>query len=120
MEDFLRNNGIEVDKSLEFLGDMEMYNMTISDFQKDAAKKWETINTCYENEDMNNYSIYVHSLKSDCKYLGFTKLADLSYQHELKSRENDLNYVKENYEELKNEYNKIVKIITEYVEKFNI
>ena len=38
---------------------------------------------------MSDYAIEVHSLKSDCKYLGFMKLADISYQHELKSKEND-------------------------------
>ena len=38
---------------------------------------------------MENYAIEVHSLKSDCKYLGFMTLADIAYQHELKSKEND-------------------------------
>ena len=33
---------------------------------------------------MSNYAILVHSLKSDAKYLGFTKLAELAYNHELK------------------------------------
>ena len=49
---------------------------------------------------MANYAIEVHSLKSDCKYLGFTTLAQLSYQHELKSKANDVEFVNENYDDL--------------------
>ena len=69
---------------------------------------------------MPKYAIEVHSLKSDCKYLGLMKLADVSYQHELKSKENDLAFVKENFEQLEKEYNNALAIVKEYVEKFNI
>ncbi len=64
---------------------------------------------------MKNYTIDVHSLKSDCKYLGFMKLADISYQHELKSRENDLEFVNNNFEKLEKEYKKVLEITKTYV-----
>lgn len=120
MEDYLKNNNVEIDKSLEFLGDMEMYNITILDFKTESISKWEKIKDCLMHEDMKNYNIYVHSLKSDCKYLGFTTLADLSYQHELKSKENDLNYVKEHFSELETEFNKISDLVNNYINTYNI
>lgn len=120
MEEFLKNNNVDLDKSLEFLGDMEMYNITILDFKTESLNKWKKIEECLNTEDMTNYSIYVHALKSDCKYLGFMKLADISYQHELKSKENDLNYVKEHYNELETEFNKIKDVVNTYITKFNI
>ena len=46
---------------------------------------------------MTNYAIEVHSLKSDSKYFGFTKLAELSYNHELKSKDNDIEYATDNF-----------------------
>ena len=58
----------------------------------------------------------VHSLKSDCKYLGFTKLAELSYQHELKSKENDIEYVINNFNSLEEEYKRVRRIVTKYLE----
>ena len=64
---------------------------------------------------MPNYAILVHAMKSDSKYLGFTKLAELSYNHEMKSKENDINYINEHYDELMNEYNRIRSIIDEYM-----
>ena len=120
MEEFLKNNNVDLDKSLEFLGDMEMYNITILDFKTESLNKWKKIEECLNTEDMTNYSIYVHALKSDCKYLGFMKLADISYQHELKSKENDFNYVKEHYNELETEFNKIKDVVNTYITKFNI
>ena len=65
---------------------------------------------------MENYAIDVHSLKSDCKYLGFTKLAELSYQHELKSKENDIEYVINNFNSLEEEYKRVRRIVTKYLE----
>ena len=120
METYLRDKGVDMDKSLELLGDIEMYNMTIVDFITDVHSKWDRINQYKEAEDMPNYAIEVHSLKSDCKYLGFMRLADLSYQHELKSKENDVNFVKENFESLSLEYNNTIKLVEDYMKRYEL
>ncbi|MBE6151731.1 MAG: response regulator [Firmicutes bacterium] len=111
----LVNNGVNVDGSLELFGDMEMYNETLEDFLKSVEKKLADIKRYKEAADMPNYAILVHSLKSDSKYLGFTKLAELSYNHELKSKENDISYVYNNYDELLKEANRIVNLVKEYM-----
>ena len=64
---------------------------------------------------MPNYAILVHAMKSDSKYLGFTKLAELSYNHEMKSKENDLDYINSNYDELITEANRIINIVKSYL-----
>ena len=114
--EYLESNGVDVDHALELLGDMDMYNMTISDFVKDVESKWNRIVEYKNSNDMPNYAIEVHSLKSDCKYLGFMKLADISYQHELKSKENDTEFVNSNFDLLESEYKKVLEIAKEYVE----
>ena len=113
---YLEENGVDVSHALELLGDMEMYNMTIHDFYDDVSSKWDKIKEYREQNNMSDYSIEVHSLKSDCKYLGFMKLADISYQHELKSKENDSNFINYHFKELEEEYLKVYKIVKEYVE----
>ena len=109
-----------MDKALEFLGDMEMYNMTLKDFITDVYAKWGRINQYKMSEDMPNYAIEVHSLKSDCKYLGYMKLADVSYEHELKSKENDLAFVNDNFERLEDQFNETIKLVKEYDSKYGI
>ena len=120
MEAYLRDKNVDMDKSLELLGDMEMYNMTLHDFITDVYAKWDRINQFKNAEDMPNYAIEVHSLKSDCKYLGFMKLADLSYQHELKSKENDVNFVKDNFAALASEYEVVIKLVKDYMARYEL
>ena len=113
---YLESNGVDVNHALELLGDMEMYNMTINDFMSEVDDKWNRIISYRESKDMANYAIDVHSLKSDCKYLGFMTLADISYQHELKSKENDVDFVLEHFAELEEEYHKVYEIAKNYAE----
>ena len=94
--------------------------MTMGDFIADVEAKWDRINQFKEASDMPNYAIEVHSLKSDCKYLGFMDLADISYQHELKSKENDVNFVNEHFDELVNEYNKVIKFVKTYIARYQL
>ena len=113
---YLENNGADINHALELLGDMEMYNMTISDFMKEVENKWARIVDYKNQNNMPDYAIEVHSLKSDCKYLGFMTLADIAYEHELKSKENDSNFVNENFGRLENEYKKVLEVARTYVE----
>ena len=115
-ESYLRENKVDLDKALELLGDIEMYNMTISDFLSEVEEKWQNIVNYKNKNDMENYAIEVHSLKSDAKYLGFMSLADISYQHELKSKENDSTFIHEHFNELEIEYNKALNIAKTYNE----
>ena len=64
---------------------------------------------------MENYAILVHSLKSESRYLGFDKLADICLQHELKSKENDATYVNNNFNLLLDELNNILEIVKQYL-----
>jgi len=69
----------------------------------------------YKNSnDMENYAILVHAIKGDSKYLGFTKLAELSFNHQVKAEEADSSYINDNYKELMEEIDRILKIVKEY------
>ena len=113
----LISNGVDINSSLELFGDMETYNETLEDFLASAEEKLQQIQTYKETSDMPNYAILVHSLKSDSKYLGFTKLAELFYQHEMESKANNFNYVYDNYNELMTEANRIVNLVKQYLGK---
>ena len=113
---YLEDNGVDVNHALELLGDMDMYNDTISDFMSEVEDKWNNIVEYKTTSNMPEYAILVHSLKSDCKYLGFMKLADIAYQHELKSKDNDNDYVNEHFSELEEEYKRVLEIARTYVE----
>jgi len=113
----LKNNGVNVEKSLELFGDMEMYDATLNDFLEDVENRLANLKKFREIGDMKNYAIEVHALKSDARYLGFVTLADLAYEFELKSKANDIMYVYENYMTLLNEANRCINIANQYLGK---
>lgn len=112
---FLENNGVDIKKSLELFGDINTYNDTIGEFLVGIHTKVKQLITCMENHDLTNYAIYAHSMKSDAKYFGFTKLADMSYEHELKGKAGDLYFVTNHINDLIKETNKAIILIQEYM-----
>ena len=111
----LIKNGVNLKKSLELFGDIETYNNTIMDFYKELKGKLSNLKNYKENGDMLNYSILVHSLKSDARYFGFDTFASFCEEHELKSKSNDVYYVSTNFDSLVKEGIKTVEIIKEYI-----
>lgn len=112
---YLISNGVDVNKSLELFGDIDTYNETVGEFLVSAKEKLAKLQKYKDEKDMPNYAIYVHSLKSDAKYFGFTKLAELAYNHELKSKEGDVFYVYENYQSLIDEVERTIDIVKKYI-----
>lgn len=113
----LVSNGVDINSSLELFGDMETYNETLEDFLNSVDEKLNDIKRYKELSDMPNYAILVHSLKSDARYLGFTKLAELSLNHEMESKKNNVNYIYEHYDELMNEASRIINLVKAYMGK---
>ena len=92
-----------------------MYDATLNDFLDGVYTKIERLKTYKEIGDMPNYAIEVHSLKSDARYLGFTKLAELAYEHEMKSKAQDKFYVMQNFDTLIAEANKMIDLAKKYL-----
>ena len=111
----LIENGANVKKALELFGDMETYDDTLSTFLSEVPDKLQKIKNYKEVGDMANYAIQVHSLKSDARYFGFEKLAEIAYEHELKSKANDMYFVTEHFDELMTEANRIVNLVKKYM-----
>lgn len=111
----LTENGVNLEKSLELFGDIATYNDNLDEFLDGVEKLLEEINNYKEQRDMVNYAIKVHSLKSDAKYYGFEKLAELALNHELKSKENDFNYVCDHFNELIAEINRVTNLVQDYL-----
>ena len=113
--EYLKSQGVDVDKSLEIFGDIETYNSSIGEFIVGVSEKVNKMNAYRISKDMKNYAIYAHSLKSDAKYFGFNKLSDLALEMENKSKEMDLYYVNDKFNDLVAETNKSIQIVREYM-----
>jgi len=111
----LIQNGVDLNKSLELFGDMEMYDATLNDFLNLVDKKLNSLESYKLTSNMPNYAIEVHSLKSDARYLGFTALADMSYESEMKSKAGDIMFVQENHPKIMAEARKMINVAKKYL-----
>lgn len=112
---FLEENGVDINKSLEIFGNIETYNDTIGEFSLSIGDKLEKLRIYKDNKDMTNYAIFVHALKSDAGNFGFVNLERIALSHELKSKNNDIFYIMENFPLLEQVINNTKNIIKMYM-----
>ena len=111
----LTSNGIDVNGSLELFGNIDTYNDTVGEFLLSAKEKIVLLEDYKNKKDMANYAIYAHSLKSDARYFGFVDLGEIAYQHELKSKEGDVFYIFNHFQELQEAVNKALDVLQKYL-----
>ena len=115
-EKYLLDNGIDYKKGVELFGDITTYKEMLRDWYKDSLSKFKKIKELLDKKDMPNYSVEVHSLKSDAKYFGMDKLASISLEHELKSKDGNYEYVSKNFKTLEKEVKRIIQVVSKYLD----
>ncbi len=113
----LIDNGVDVKKGLELLGDIYTYNEMLDEFMAEIGGKMIQLKEYYEKVDLDNYAILVHALKSEVKYFGFDRLAEILYQHETESKRGNIGFVHTNYDKLIEEIKKTIVLVKEYREQ---
>ena len=93
---YLKNNGIDVDLGLSFIGDETSYKELLLEFKNGFINQMNEIKTLYENKDIENYGIKVHALKSNCKTFGIMTFANMAYEHEMAAKNGDINFINQN------------------------
>lgn len=111
---FLKNNKIDVDKSVNELG-LDMYNELLGVFLTEIFDKVNKLQTSLQTNNMQDYSTYVHGIKGESLYLGFTDLANIALTHQTKSGEGDVNYINSDYNNLIAEIGRIIKVLRIYL-----
>lgn len=99
-EAYFLEYGISLKNGLSHaLNDMETYLDLAALFLKEREKQ-ETMAEFLAKEDMKNYAVLVHGLKGNARTLGADRMADMAYEHEMKSKAGDAAWVKSHWEEL--------------------
>ncbi len=114
--EYLEANKCDVNKALESLGDMDTYDIAAEEFVAEFENNMGKIKTAKEAGDMANYAIETHGLKSNARYMGFEDLGNMSYDHEMAGKENNVDFVNTNYDALMNEANRVYGVLKNYME----
>lgn len=111
---FLRQCGVDVDTGISNMMDIQTYDEIMNDFYEGMEEEMQKIDNFKMQNDMPNYAILVHALKSNARSFGFMKLGEIAYAHEMASKASDVNYVNEHYKELIDAVNEVLEIIKRY------
>ncbi len=113
---FLKEHGVNVDKSLELFGDMEIYNETMKDYLEGIDEKKSLLAKYKEANDWANYAIYAHSIKSDARYLGFEDIAAICLEHETAGKEGNSAFILSDYDRIVSAADKMTEVVSEYLD----
>lgn len=113
----LRAASWDVDKAIEELGGIEMYEEILSDFYSESLDRVKKIIEYKKTNNLKNYTIEVHAMKSECMYLGINHLAEMCFEQQLKGEAEDIEFINQHFDELMTEIAKALTVIKEYLGK---
>lgn len=111
----LTDNGVDLESALNLLGDLEFYDETLESFIEENKTRIPNIKKYLKDQNMEDYAILVHALKSDAKYLGFKDLADIAYIHEMASKSNNVDEVNNKFDELMKSVESVTQLSKKYL-----
>ncbi len=112
---FLKENGVDTETSLSLFGDLETYNETMEDFLSGIDNKLQSLEKNKNTDELYNYAIFAHSIKSDARYLGFKTVADVALKHETAGKENNQHFILKDYDNLISNINEMINVIKRYL-----
>lgn len=100
-------------------GDIDVLISVMDIYVKSSDKIIERINSSFEKEDLENYGIEVHGVKSSSRSIGASELGELAYALELKAKAGDLEFVKEKNDEFMASYLSFLETLQEKLMEIN-
>ena len=91
--------------------DYEFYEKLLVMFAKDSEGKIHNIENSLREENLENYQIYVHALKSSSRMIGVNTLSEIALGAEEAAKKRDADSVRANHEELIDKYRETVRCI---------
>ena len=96
----LKCEGIDADQGVKNCGGAEEYLSVLEGFHSAISDKADEIETFFKDDDIKNYTIKVHALKSSARIIGAMELSEKARLLEDAGNENNIDYIKENTPEL--------------------
>ena len=111
LSDITDSDTNEIDKNigLKYCGsNEELYNEIVESYCTEGRKYREKLITCIKNDDMQNYAIIAHTLKSTSLNIGAKRFSDFAKEHELAAKQNDNEKIKESFDDFLIQLDKVI------------
>ena len=108
----LEQDGINTSAGVRYCrGDSGFYEEMLVKFVKDTQRRASDIEASLQKEDINNYQILAHSLKSSSKMIGADELSEMAKAAEEAAKNRDLARIRENHGALMEKYRETARCI---------
>ena len=108
----LREKGINVDEGIGYAaGDEGFYTEILEDFSKGFREKSYHLQRFCKDEDMKNYEILIHAVKSNAKSVGAQELQEMAAKLEDAAAQGRTDIIKEEHEAFMERYRDTVRLI---------
>ena len=109
---------VDYDKAMTLCGKSEDILLSVIEvYVKSYSQIKERIDSTYAKEDLKNYAIEVHGVKSSSRSIGNDVLGEMAYRLEIEAKDGNIAYVKENHSEFAMKYEQFVGKLKEIVDK---
>lgn len=95
---------LDIDYAVSLVGSMDIFWTIFNKYYSSIEHKAVFIKECEEKEDIANYTIEVHALKSSSKQIGAMELSNMAAELEKAGNENDLELIHEKTDAMLNKY----------------
>ena len=103
----LQDSGIDTVKGIANCGaDEAFYRTILAEYRKGAEEKKKNLQIFLENNDMHNYEILIHSLKSTSATIGAMTPSRLAAELEAAAKKEDISFVRSHHEAFVKEYDR--------------
>ncbi|MCR5135879.1 MAG: response regulator [Oscillospiraceae bacterium] len=117
VRDFI--NGIDMRSSIEsYGGSIEIYHNILKTYYDDILEKENLLPTLYEHQDLENFTIQVHALKSASRGVGANDLGEEAYQLELAGKAGDWEKIRAQFPQFTADLKQMVENVGKYVDKY--
>ena len=106
-----------MDEAVKNIGSYETYSKIVKTFYNTIEKNVTEIEAFYKQKELKSYTILVHALKSSARIIGAKKLSLLAEKLEKAAKENDVDFMEENTEQLLILYKSYERILKPIAEK---
>ena len=117
LPDFI--HGMDMYKSLEsYGGSVTIYHNILKTYYSDIREKEELLPSLFEKEDVENFTIQVHALKSASRSVGAYDLGEEAYNLEMAGKAGDWVTIKKHFPALMEALHRMVQDVGNYIKKY--
>ncbi len=98
---------IDIQKGLECSGNEELYTKVLSEFYETGESRADKIELLFEQQDIKNYTIEVHALKSTSRIIGDLTLSKLAEDMEMAGKAENVEEIEAHTKELLTMYREL-------------